>query len=146
MKTILIAAHASFSALWLGCILTEALFERALLPKGQDGRLTLAHLHVRVDKIVELPAIFGVLFTGLFMLLEGGRGGLAFHTMLGAGVLAVTANLYCVWLVFQRRDAAVSGNWQRFQSLDHLQHKLGAVVLIGVLAALVAGYWGRSVA
>ena len=130
--------------LWLGCILTEALFERALLPKGNDSRLTLAHLHVRVDQFIELPAIAGVLLTGALMFNQGSRGGHAFQTMLIAGAVVIVANLYCVWLVFQRRDAAVSGNWQRFESLDHRQHKVGALVLIGVLVALVAGYWGRS--
>jgi hypothetical protein len=58
----------------------------------------------------------------------------------------MAANLYCVWLVFRRRDAAVAGDWSRFEALDHLQHTFGAVVLIGVLVALVAGYWGRMVA
>ena len=68
MRTALIAIHASFAALWLGCILTEALFERALLSKGRDGQLTLAHLHVSVDKAVELPAIIGVLVSGFLLL------------------------------------------------------------------------------
>jgi hypothetical protein len=63
MRTTLIAAHATFAAVWLGCILTEALFERALLAKGRDSQLTLAHLHVRVDKVIEIPAIFGVLLS-----------------------------------------------------------------------------------
>ena len=61
MRNALIAAHAGFAMIWLGCVLTEAFFERALLPKSDDSRLTLAYLHVRVDKFVKLPAIGGVL-------------------------------------------------------------------------------------
>lgn len=144
MKSLLIAAHASFATLWLGCILTEALFERALLLEGHDGRLTLAHLHVRVDKIIEIPAICGVFFTGLIMFLQGSHSSPAFHTMLGAGLIAIAANLYCVMLVFQRRDAAVLADWPRFDALDHRQHKVGAVVLVGVLVALVSGYLARG--
>ncbi len=106
----------------------------------------LAHLHVRVDKMVEIPAILGVLISGLLMHLQGARSGVTYQIMLVAGGIAIAANLYCVWLVFTRRDAAVASNWQRFEALDHQQHKVGAVVLIGVLVALVAGYWSRSVA
>ena len=146
MRTALIAIHASFAALWLGCILTEALFERALLSKGRDGQLTLAHLHVRVDKAVELPAIIGVLASGFLLLGLSARSGIAFQVMLVAGGIAATANLYCVWLVFKRRNAAVAGDWQRFDALDHQQHQVGAIVLIGVLVALVSGYWSRGVA
>lgn len=146
MSTALVAIHAVSAGLWLGCILTEALFERALLPIGRDSQLTLARLHVRVDKVVEVPAIIGVLVSGLLMFPLSNRSGIAFQTMLAAGGIAIAANLYCVWLVFKRCDAAAAGNWQRFDALDHIQHKVGAIVLIGVLVALVAGYWSRSVA
>ena len=146
MKFILIAAHSSFATLWLGCILTEALFERALLPKGQISRLTLAHLHVRVDKIIEIPAIFGVLFTGLIMFKQDIQTSPSLYIMLVSGIIAIIANLYCVLLVFQRRNAAVSADWSRFEALDHRQHKVGAIVLVGVLIALVSGFVARSVA
>ena len=146
MRTILAAIHVTFASLWLGCILTEALFERALLPKGRGGQLTLAHLHVRVDKVVEIPAILGVLVTGILMLSETTRTSVAFQFMLLAGAIAIAANFYCVWLVFKRRDAAVAGNWLRFEALDHIQHKAGGAVLVAVLIGLVAGYWSRIVA
>ena len=146
MQNALASLHATFAALWLGCVLTEALFERTLMANGREGQLTLANLHVRVDKFVELPAIFGVVVTGLLMVKQSSRQGLAYEAMLVAGSVAIAANLYCVWLVFKRRDAASSGNWQRFESLDHVQHRVGAVVLVAVLTALLAGYWSRSVA
>ncbi len=144
MRPTLLALHACFAATWLGCILTEAIFERALLPQGRQSQLALAHLHVRVDKFIELPSIFGVAVTGLLLLDQTGRAGVPLHTMLGAGMLAIIANLYCVFLVFKRRDAAMRGDWARFEALDHVQHKAGAIVLIGVLIALAAGYWSRS--
>jgi hypothetical protein len=65
-------------------------------------------------------------------------------TMVLCGLGAIITNLYCVWLVFQRRRAAVQADWARFDRLDHLQHKFGAVVLLFALAALIAGISGRG--
>jgi hypothetical protein len=45
-----------FAGLWLGCVLTEATFERMMLAKGRDHQLTLALPHWRVDVLVEIPA------------------------------------------------------------------------------------------
>ena len=143
MKSLLISLHALLAALWLGCILTEALFERALLTQGPDSRTTLAKLHVRVDQWIELPALLGVLVTGTLMVTQPHATGPAFTTMLWAGMVGILANLVCVRLVFQRRDAALANQWQRFERLDHLQHQVGAVVLVGVVVALVAGYAAR---
>ena len=141
MRNVILAAHATLAALWLGCILTEVIFERVLLRKGALGRTILAHLHVRVDKLIEIPAFAGVLLTGIAMFTHGHQSGLAFQTMLTAGIIAIATNVYCVWLVFQRRDAAAAEDWERFAALDHRQHNFGAIVLVCVLTALVAGYW-----
>ncbi len=45
--------HLLVAGLWLGCVLVEVAFERALVAQGQ-WRL-LARLHDRVDRWVELP-------------------------------------------------------------------------------------------
>ena len=141
---ILVAVHAVCASLWLGCVLTEALFERALLPKGADARLTLAALHVRVDKLVEIPAILGVAVSGVLMLGLGRAGGFSFKLMVGAGLVAILANAYCVLLVLNRHAAVVKGDWARFEALDHKQHKFGAIVLVAMLVALGAGYSGSG--
>ncbi len=62
MSTVL-ALHFGFATIWLGCVVTEALFERALLAGDRSAHLTLADLHVRVDKFIEVPAILVVLMT-----------------------------------------------------------------------------------
>lgn len=124
--------------------MTEALFERALLPEGSKARKVLAHLHVRVDKIVEIPAILGVLATGAILWMQMPPSNRGFHLMLAAGSVGIVANAYCVWLVFERKRAASSDNWAHFEALDHQQHKYGAIVLLGVLVALAAGIWGRT--
>ena len=43
----LLILHLALVGLWLGCVLTEALFERALLGKGRDNELILTALNKR---------------------------------------------------------------------------------------------------
>ncbi|WP_374572649.1 hypothetical protein [Phenylobacterium sp.] len=130
--------HGLAVGVWLGCVLTEALFERALLGKGRDYETVLAALHTRVDLLVELPAIALVLATGLPLVLAAALTP-ALAVKLGFAGLAIAANLYCVQLVFARDAAAKAGNWPRFETLDHRQHKAGAVVLLAILAAAGIG-------
>jgi hypothetical protein len=139
MDMLLVALHLGSAFLWLGCVLTEALFERSLLAGDRASHQVLADLHVRVDKYIEIPAILGVLATGVWLWAESSYEGLSFFLMITAGLVAIVSNLYCVWIVFRRRDAAHSRNWKDFDRLDHLQHKVGAIVLIGLAIALVSG-------
>ncbi len=144
MRNAILGLHLLFAGIWLGCVLTEALFERALLAGDRKSHLLLSNLHVRVDKLVEVPMILGALLTGVILWSQGHRTGVAFHVMAGAGVIAIAANLHCVGIVFKRHRAAVAGEWSEFDRLDHMQHKVGAVVLVGLLVALIAGVWARG--
>ncbi len=138
MHTYLLPIHLTFIGIWLGCVLTEALFERALLGQGRAFELVLVALHKRVDLFIEIPAFVVVLLTGALMLGSAAPSGLL-QAKVGFGVLAIAANAYCVWLVFRRSAKAQAGDWDAFTRLDHLQHQWGAVVLIGILAALGLG-------
>lgn len=140
MNALLLPVHLSFVGIWLGCVLTETLFERALLGKGRDQELILAALHKRVDVIVEVPAFVVVLITGALMYPTAGAHGLL-DIKVGVGLLAVIANVYCVWLVMQRATAAKEGAWDRFSRLDHKQHRYGAVVLGAIVLALAIGIY-----
>jgi len=145
MKSLLLPLHLVSIGLWLGCVLTEALFERTLLGRGREQELLLARLHKRVDLVVEIPAFLVVLVTGVFML-PMGSGSLLLHAKIGFGLLAMAANVYCVWLVFRRFAHASAGNWEGFARADYLQHKVGAIVLVGILIALGIGLYlhGRA--
>ncbi len=101
MPNLLLQLHLTFIGLWLGCVLTEALFERALLSQGRDKELILAGLHKRVDLFVEIPAFTLVVLTGALML-RGTPPSAMLHAKLGFALLAVAANVYCVHLVFKR--------------------------------------------
>jgi uncharacterized membrane protein len=138
MHSWLLPLHLVFVGLWLGCVLTEALFERALLGQGRDKELVLTALHKRVDLFIEIPAFTLVVLTG-GLLLAGAPASALLHTKIGLALVAVITNIVCVHLVFKRDRLARAGNWQAFEAIDHLQHKLGAVVLIGLLGALGIG-------
>jgi len=138
VPTMLLIFHILFIGLWLGCVLTEALFERALLGRGREYELVLADLHKRVDVWIEIPAFVAVVVTGGVLFARAAPGAWL-NIKVALGLLAVLTNGVCVGLVFARAKAAHSGNWERFDHLDHVQHKLGAVVLIALLGALVVG-------
>jgi hypothetical protein len=138
MKSTLLPIHLSFAGVWLGCIITEALFERALLGKGRQSELILAGLHKRVDLLLEIPAFAVVLVSGA-LLYPAANVDLLLHVKIGLGLLAVSLNSYCVWLVFKRAAAAKQGDWDRFSRLDHKQHQYGAIVLLAVVLALIVG-------
>jgi hypothetical protein len=141
MTAVLLPLHIAFGGIWLGCVLTEALFERALLGQGHEQELILVGLHERVDLFVEIPAMVGVAITGALMVLSAGVGSLPI-AMVAVGVVAFCTNAYCVWLVFRRAAAARADHWDEFARLDHLQHRYGAVVLATVVLALVIGVAG----
>lgn len=138
VRAMLLLLHLLFVGVWLGCVLTEALFERALLGRGRAHELLLADLHKRVDAWVEIPAFVAVVVTGCVLLIQAAPS-FWLYAKVALGLLAVLTNGVCVGLVFARASAAHAGNGQRFDQLDHLQHKLGAVVLLALLGALGVG-------
>ena len=128
---------------WLGCVLTEALFERALLGTGRENESILARLHRRVDLFVEIPAFLIASVTGL-ILIEGRSIDTLLMLKLGFAALAVLANIYCIYLVFRRVRFSNDGDWNAFERADHLQHKIGALVLVGILGAILTGLIGGA--
>jgi hypothetical protein len=130
--------HIVFVGIWLGCVLTEALFERALLGKERSNELILAKLHRNVDLFIEMPAFVIVFATGLLLLKDASQT-VTLWLKVVVALLAMLANVYCVYLVFARLNAGLSDNWSRFDQIDHRQHRVGAIVLVGILAALGLG-------
>jgi len=138
MKSPLLLFHLLLVGLWLGCVLTEILFERALLGQGRDKESLLADLHLRVDRWVEVPAFLLVGLTGALLLPVAAPGPML-YTKIAFGLLAVAINVHCVRLVWQRSQAARALNWHEFERLDRLQHRWGAAVLASMLLAVAIG-------
>jgi uncharacterized membrane protein len=135
----LLPLHLVSAGLWLGCVLTEVLFERALLGQGREQERILARLHRRVDLWVELPALLTVLLTGTLMALRMPAAGWLLQAKIALGLLAVATNVYCIRLVLRRDRQAATGDWPAFTATDRLQHRAGAVVLLGLVGALALG-------
>ncbi len=130
--------HLIFIGIWVGCVLTEALFERALLGKGRDKEIILCALHKKVDIFIEVPAFIIVAITGAILSSSTNFTPLIL-TKITFGILAILVNIYCVFLVFKRADSAKAENWINFEKLDHLQHKAGALVLMFQVFAIICG-------
>ena len=130
--------HAILAGAWIGTVLVEALFERALLGQGRDKELILARLHWKVDLVVELPLLIAVAVSGAALLGQMPSGGL-FAAKLACAAVAIIANLYCIWLVKVRLERAEAGDWAGFEQVDHRQHQFGALVLLGLLGAAGLG-------
>ena len=137
----LLVIHVASAGLWLGCVLVEVAFERVLV--GLQMREFLARLHYWVDLLIELPAFLIVLATGQ-QLLHTATPTVALHVMTGAGFIAILANIYCVWLVVRRRSYAVAGDMEGYELADRMQHRVGGVVLLGILIAMAAGIWNAT--
>jgi hypothetical protein len=56
MENILLSIRLFFSGICLGCVMTEALFEHALLGEGREKELILITPHKQVDLIVAIPS------------------------------------------------------------------------------------------
>jgi hypothetical protein len=130
--------HATLAGAWIGTVLVEALFERALLGQGRDKELILARLHWKVDLLVELPLLIAVAVSGAALLEQVPQGGL-FTAKLACAAVAILTNLYCIWLVRIRLDHAEAGDWAGFGRVDCRQHRFGALVLLGLLGAAGLG-------
>ena len=135
--TAVLFLHMLCAFVWLGCVLTETVMERAGDVSTVVRRL-VSRAHWRIDLLVELPAFLGVLLTGGYMVQFISMTPLLM-LKIAAGLIAVGVNVYCVLLVGRRHAAAVGGNFGLWEAIDRRQHRYGAVVLVAMLFALAIG-------
>jgi putative copper export protein len=137
VKFLLLFLHLMFVATWLGCVLTEALFEHSIEPDW-EMRSFIARLHWSIDKYVEIPSFIGVLITGVALLFTTAVTPLLI-VKIAFGLLAIVSNALCVLLVAKRLAAVRANDVRRYEQLDHWQHKWGALVLLGIVVAMAVG-------
>jgi hypothetical protein len=87
--------------LWLGVVITEALFEFAA--SDADSLRAAVWFHYNVDKFGELPILFVVLVTGTLLVVRAWPMTPVHFIKIAASLVAVGCNLICALWVFQRR-------------------------------------------
>ena len=130
--------HILFAGVWIGCVLTETVFEKSLVSEQFKERSRLARLHLWVDTMIEIPALIGTAITGA-LFVRSVPLDLLLSIKLVSASLTLIANLLCFVFVVARDRAAVVASWGRFEQHDHRQHQFGKVVFIGVLLTALLG-------
>ena len=129
--------HLMLAAAWISCVVVEAIYEHTI-DHSLPMRKFISQLHWNTDRFVEVPAFVGVLLTGGRMLLDRSLTPLL-ATKIVFGLLAIVLNAVCVWLVFKRLQYARKDDYDAWERVDHLQHKLGGIVAVALLVAAGIG-------
>ena len=133
----LVLVHVLAVGVWLGCLATEIVFEKAAA--GDEAlRPFLSRLHDRVDRFVEGPAFVVTAASGL-ALWAGTTTTVLLAVKIAVAVATILLNVWCVRIVFDRDRAAREGRWADWGRIDHLQHKVGGGVAIGLVVATGLG-------
>ncbi|WP_237155527.1 hypothetical protein [Oryzibacter oryziterrae] len=143
--SLVLLLHILFAGLWIGCVMTEVLFERTLSGQGWAADKLLARLHYRVDLAVEMPAALGVGVTGSLMAARIVHWDMALATMATAGLLAIAANILCLVHVRRRHLAALDGDRKAHSAADIRQHRVGTLVVLALLVAIGAAVSGTQI-
>lgn len=125
--------HVIVLGLWGGCVLVEVLLELSAL-KNNALHDIMPELHYKIDVFIELPLLFLVLASGIFLFQSAAMSPLLMFKA-GAGLWAVTANLYCVFVVIRRKKMADEGN---AAEVDKCTRRVFASAVAGIPAGLAA--------
>jgi len=99
----LVFIHICAVMFWFGVIGVEFLLERQRARSREMGYM-VAQLHYRIDLFLEAPAFFTVLITG-WMLYDPAVVSTIYLLKVGAGAVAVSANVISLYPVIQRKRA-----------------------------------------
>lgn len=94
-------AHLVVLGLWGGLVSAEGVVE--LSPRTDDELRNAAKLHYWMDLLVEVPLLAGVVFTGAVLTARVWPLSPLHWLKIGAGLVAVGANSWCVAHVLARR-------------------------------------------
>jgi hypothetical protein len=127
-------AHLMALGIWLGIVITEALFEFS--GSDADSLRAAARFHYTVDMFGELPVLAVVIVTGVLLASRVGPLTPLHYVKIAASLVAIGSNLICaLWVVQRRRieDEHVLLGYRR---------KIWATASVGVVfgtAALAVG-------
>jgi len=127
-------AHLILVSTWGGLVLGESVLE--LTARDEAGRRHAARLHYWMDVLLELPLILAVLATGAILAWRAWPLGTLHWIKIGAALVAVSLNLYCVGVVFARRKREDDA-----RSVERLSKRVRLSGL-GIPFAMLAAYVG----
>ena len=133
--SLVLLVHILAVGIWLGCLATEIFFEKRMEAEA-GARLFVSHLHDRVDRFVEGPAFVVTAATGAWLVRDATWTPLL-AAKVGLGGAAILFNIWCLKIVFDRAAAASAGRWDDWAAIDRLQHKVGGLVTVLLIAAAV---------
>ncbi len=93
--------HLLLLGAWAGLLLAEGVVEG--LARGEEGGLrAAARIHYWMDLLIEAPLLAGVIATGIVLAVQAPVLTPTHWIKIGAGLVAVGANAYCVVVVVRR--------------------------------------------
>jgi hypothetical protein len=129
-------AHLVVLGMWLGVVITEALFE--FTASDAESLRAAARFHYNVDKFGELPILFAVLATGAILSARAWPLTPLHFIKIAASLVAVGANLICTRWVFQRRKL------EDVNVLLGFRRRIWSLAAVGVIFAGPALYLGLT--
>ncbi len=96
----LLQLHLMAVGFWLGAVATETALEFSA--RDAASRRAVALAHAKIDQWVEIPIVIAMVATGALLLARVWPGTPLLWVKVGAGLLAVTANVVCIPLVRAR--------------------------------------------
>ena len=127
-------AHLIVLGMWLGVVITEALFEFAA--SDAESLRAAARFHYRVDRFGELPILFAVFVTGTILAVRGWPLTPLHFIKIAASLVAVGSNLICTLWVFQRRPI------EDVKVLLGFRRRIWSLAAVGVVFGTLALYLG----
>jgi hypothetical protein len=94
-------AHLMSLGIWLGIVITEALFEFS--GSDADSLRAAARFHYTVDMFGELPVLAAVIVTGVLLASRVDPWTPLHYVKIAASLAAIGSNLICAVWVVQRR-------------------------------------------
>ena len=129
----LVQFHLAAVSFWFGVLAAETVLE--LSPRNAGERRLVAVAHAWIDRLFELPTVIAVLISGALLLARAWPASPLLLVKVGAGLVAVIANLVCIPLVHARCRATED---VRVCALARQVRMTGLAIPFGI-AALVIG-------
>ena len=131
--SIVLIVHILAIAFWMGIVAVESVLELQNGKNHPEADFAIARYHFLIDRYVEIPTLLVILTTGFIMFDINQFSGL-YAIKIVAALLAITANLVCIFPVMRRKAAADRGDHEEVAKISDFILR----TIIGAPAALLA--------